>query len=351
MRQVTFGLAAPGIGRAAVLVLGLCLADVTVPVLLGGDAQVLATAIVAAAGEPTRAAGAALVLGVLTLVVAGAAAPWRAGPGAPVALGRRERTSPSIMRRGLGVGLWAVALGLVGLWTGVPLGSILSVADTGVTLEHWRALGTPATAEALENSVGLALAVAGAGTALALVAAWAVERRRTSAGRTVELLARLPLLVPGLVGGVGYLLLVTPTMAAGTLVVLVAVVACWELPVTVRAARQALADADRSLEDAAISLGAGSLSTLTRVVAPTLRPAAGWIIGHLLAAGVLAIGTVIVLVPAGRTLGALTMLALAADGATGAACAVATALLALAGGAVLLGRAIAGRRHGPTSFA
>jgi hypothetical protein len=45
------------------------------------------------------------------------------------------------------------------------------------------------------------------------------------------------------------------------------------------------------------------------------------------------------------------MLSLAAAGATGAACAVATALLALAGGAILLGRAIAGRRRGPTSFA
>jgi ABC-type Fe3+ transport system permease subunit len=221
-----------------------------------------------------------------------------------------------------------------------------------VTLEHWRTLATPAVVGALAQSLVLALGVAVAGTALALLAAWAVERQRTSAGRAVEVLARLPLLVPGVVGGLGYLLLLaSPTPVAGTLLALVAVVACWELPVTSRAARAVLAGADRSVEDAAVSLGAGARTTLARVVAPTLRPAAGWIVGHLLAAGLLAVGTVIVLAPAGRALGALTMLALAAAGATGAACAVATALLVLAGGAVLLGRAIAGRRLGLTSFA
>jgi len=129
---------------------------------------------------------------------------------------------------------------------------------------------------------------------------------------------------PGMAAGVGYLLVfATPTSAAGTLLALVAVVACWELPVTSRAARDLLSRSDRSVEDAAISLGAGDLTTFTRIVAPTLRPAAGWIFGYLLAAGVLAVGTVIVLGPAGRALGALTMLTLAAAGATGTACAVA----------------------------
>ena len=45
------------------------------------------------------------------------------------------------------------------------------------------------------------------------------------------------------------------------------------------------------------------------------------------------------------------MLALAASGAPGAACAVATVLLVLAGGAVWPGRAIAGRERIPTLLA
>ena len=169
----------------------------------------------------------------------------------------------------------------------------------------------------------------------------------------VATLARIPLAIPGIVAGVGYaLVFAEPSVGlAATLPILIALVACWELPGTARAARDALVRSDRSAEEAAISLGAGVLTTLTRVVAPALGPVAGWMAAHPFAAGVLAVGTVIVLAGAGRGLGALTMLALAAAGATGAACAVATALLGLAGGAVLLGRAIAGRQRGPTLLA
>jgi iron(III) transport system permease protein len=353
LRRVTLGLAGPGVARAAGLVLGLCLADVTAPLLLGGDARVLTTFIVrAAALDPAGAAPAAVMLMVLAFMMARATGPWRPGVDDRAILRRPERPIPPALRRLLGVAVWSVAAGFAGLWAMVPLGSLLRVGAPGVTLEHWAVVATPAAGGALRNSVLLGLGVAVAGTALAMVTAWVVERRRAGVGRAVALLARVPLAVPGVVAGVGYLLvLATPTGAAGTLLALVAVVACWELPVTSRAARDLLARTDRSVEDAAIGLGAGELTTFTRIVAPTLRPAAGWIFGYLLAAGVLAVGTVIVLSPAGRALGALTMLTLAAAGATGAACAVATALLALAGGAALLGRAIAGRQRGPMSFA
>lgn len=353
LRRVTLGLAGPGAARAAVLVLGLCLADVTAPLLLGGDARVLTTFIVGAAAlDPAGAAPAAVTLMVLAFVMARATGSWRPGVDDRVVLRHPERPFPPALRRLLGVAVWSVTAGFAGFWAMIPLGSLLRVGTSGVTLEHWAVVATPAAGVALRNSVLLGLGVAVAGTALALVTARVVERQRARVGRTVALLVRLPLAVPGVVAGVGYLLVfATPTGAAGTLLALVAVVACWELPVTSRAARDLLARTDRSVEDAAISLGAGDLTTFTRIVAPTLRPAAGWIFGYLLAAGVLAVGTVIVLSPAGRPLGALTMLTLAAAGATGTACAVATVLLALAGGAALLGRAVAGRQRGPMSLA
>jgi iron(III) transport system permease protein len=108
---------------------------------------------------------------------------------------------------------------------------------------------------------------------------------------------------------------------------------------------------DRSLEEVAGSLGASSATTLTRVVAPALRPVAGRLAAHLFAAAVLAVGTVIALTGVGPGPGAITMLTLATAGATGAACAVAVVLLALAGGALLLERAIDARRRGPTMLA
>jgi len=133
-----------------------------------------------------------------------------------------------------------------------------------------------------------------------------------------------------------------PGLLGAALLVLIPIVACWELPGTSRVARAALVRLDPSVGDAAVSLGAAGVTTLTRIVAPALRGVAGRIFVDLFAGGVLAVGTVIILAGSGLGLGAITMLTLAGTGAIGAACAIATALLALAGAALLLGRAIAG---------
>jgi sulfate/thiosulfate transport system permease protein len=128
-------------------------------------------------------------------------------------------------------------------------------------------------------------------------------------------------------------------------------VAAWELPVTLRVAGNVLARADRATEQAAVSLGAGRLTTLRRIVLPGLSPAGAWIFGHCFAAGIVAVGTVVVLAGLGLELGVVHMLAAASAGAVGAACAIATVLLAIAGGAALLGRAVAGRDSVPTLLA
>jgi ABC-type Fe3+ transport system permease subunit len=160
----------------------------------------------------------------------------------------------------------------------------------------------------------------------------------------------VPVAVPGVVAGVGCLLALggAPAAIPGVLL-LAAVVVGWELPAPLGLARAGLAGSDRSPEEAAASLGADRLTALRRIVAPALRPLAGRILGHAFAAGVLALGTVVVL--AGAGLGSTRMLALAVAGAPGAACAVATVLLALAGGALLLGRALAGRERDSTPLA
>jgi iron(III) transport system permease protein len=354
LRRVTVPLAGREVRRAALLVLGLCLTDVVTPLLLGGDLPVLATAIIAVM-PVDRGAGAATAL--LLAVLAGAVAllaarAWqstgvvaRSLPSLP----RLERSTPTIRRRALGAAAWAVAVVLVVLWAVVPLGSILRGGR--LSLESWGALTAPAVTGALGNGVLFALCVAVIGTALALVTAWSLERGGPFPWRVLESLIRAPLVVPGIVAGVGYALVFGDALGAVVLPILIAVVACWELPVASRAVREVLVRNDRSVEDAAVSLGASRTTTLARLVAPALRPVVGWLFGSLFAAALLAIGPVVAVAGAGRYAAALAMLTLAAAGATGAACAVATVLLALAGGAVLLGRAIAGRQRGPMSFA
>jgi iron(III) transport system permease protein len=355
LRRITLGIARPGIRRAGFVVLGLCLADVATPLLLGGEARLLATEIVAtAAVDVPAAAGGALLL-VALAGLAAAAGVARSGDGGPVslpvALPRLASPSPPALRWGLGLAVWLVAAALGGLWAGVPLGSVVAPAGGGVSLEHWAVLATPTAARALGRSVQLAVAVCALATALGLGCAWLVERRRTAVRRAVEILLRVPVVVPGVAAGLGYALAFDPAPGGATFLCLVAIVACWTLPSATWAARAALARADRSAVDAARALGAGGPTVLTRIVVPTLRPVGGWIVGHGLAAGALAVGAVIVLAGPARDFGTLTTLTLAVAGAPGAACAVATALLALAGGARWLGRAIGGPHHAPTFLA
>jgi iron(III) transport system permease protein len=353
LRRVTLGVAGPRVRAAAFVVLGLCLADVATPLLVGGDTVVLASAVVAAAsGGADVATGAALALAALAAVAAVFGATWRhAGLAAPgwLSLPRLDRPAPAVARWSFGAAVWLAGLTLATSWAIVPLGSLLRVADGAwaLSLEHWARLTTPAGAWPLWNSLMLALGAGLAGTTLALAAAGVEARGRAPLRRGVDALTRLPVAVPGVVASVGYVLAFgVPTLAvAGTWLLLVAVVACWALPVTLGVARAVLARTDPGLEDAAISLGAGRLTTLRRIVLPVLRPAAGWIFGYSFTRAMLAVGTVVVLAGAGPPLGATAILALAVSGAPGAACAVATVLLALAGGAMLLGRALAGREH------
>jgi len=268
---------------------------------------------------------------------------------APLALGSVRPTGqrpPAAVRVILSTLAWLVVVTLLSLWSVVPLAAL--VAARGGSLSHGAGLlggGAP-----LVNTLLLGLGVAFMGTGLALAVASIAERRRGAVAGAVTALARGPVAIPGVVGGVGYLLAFGAPQ--GDLVLVALLVAVWELPLMLRVAGNVLARSDRSTEQAALTLGAGPVTMLRRVVLPGLRPAVVWLLCHGFAAGVAAVGTVVIIAErVGLELGVLRMLHSASTGAVGAACAVATVLLALAGGATLLGRAVAGRESIPTLLA
>lgn len=339
-RRVTLALAGPRLLRAGFVLLGICVADVASPLLLGGDHLVLSTAVIAEA-EAGRAAPLALRLAALTGAIAIVGAVWReagfAGIGAP-ALPRLDRPRRRMVRWVTGAIAWGVAACLV-----APVAVVVAASVPSWT-ELARAGG------ALGASLLLGLGAAAAGTGLAVATARIVERRLGAARRIALLLARVPAIVPGLVAAVGYATLVGAgvTPGVGALATAIAIVAVWELPVTVRAARAALVPGDRSLEEAAGSLGASAFTTMVRIVVPGLSAVAWRIAAHLFGAGVLAVGAVVALTGLRPGPGTVAMLGLATAGATGAACAIAVALLAIAGAALVLGRAVGARGLDPT---
>jgi sulfate transport system permease protein len=241
---------------------------------------------------------------------------------------------------------WALVVVLPALWVTVPIASLLG--DGPLSFRHWARLFGP-SARPLIDSVALGVATAVVGALLAFAVAWVVERRRGSMA-AAAMLARAPVAVAGVVGAVGYL--AAFGSPAGDLTLVALLVAAWQLPLLTRVAGEVLAGSDRAREQAALSLGADRLTTWRRVLLPALNPAAVWMVAHGFAAGITAVGTVVVAAGQGRLPLAVThMLASASTGSVGAACAVATVLLALAGGATLLGRAVAGRETIPTLLA
>jgi iron(III) transport system permease protein len=343
LRRVTLALARPGLVIAGLVVLGLCLSDVTAPLLLGNlQRPVLGARIVLGVHWlPTAAAG-AVALSAMTIAVAIAGRTWH-HVFAPL---RFDTTTPSgvqptrAARVVLSTVAWVIAAVFVAMWIVVPLAGLLAVSRGFVT----------GVRGPLLNTLGLGLGVALVGTVLALAVAWIAERRRGATTRAVMVLTRLPVAIPGVVGGVGYVLAFG--IPQRDLVLATVLVAVWELPLMLRVAGNVLARSDRATEYAALTLGADALTTLRRVVLPALRPAAAWILCHGFAAGVATVGPVIVIAQIGNlNLAVIHMLASASTGSVGAACAVATVLLALAGGAMLLGRAAAGRESIPTLLA
>jgi len=106
--------------------------------------------------------------------------------------------------------------------------------------------------------------------------AWLVLRTKLPGRKLLDLAAMSALAVPGLVLGIGILrtyfgvTLPDGTSLATSGIMLAIVYAVRRLPYALRAATAALQQVHRSLEEAAENLGAGKVTTLTRIVVPLM---------------------------------------------------------------------------------
>jgi len=204
---------------------------------------------------------------------------------------RRLRPLPGVLVAGLLAAIVGVAalpnvsvllLALSRDWYG-------TVLPAGLTLDHVRAA---LSNDVVVPSIGNSLRYVTLSTAFDLVVgttiAYLVTRTRSRAARALDIAAMLPLAIPGLAMAFGYLAISREGRPLAFLnplrdptALLVIAYAMRRLPFVVRSAAAGLAQISSALEEAAASLGAGALSTFTRVTLPLLAP-------HLLAGGVFA---------------------------------------------------------------
>jgi spermidine/putrescine transport system permease protein len=146
----------------------------------------------------------------------------------------------------------------------------------GFTLGWYRdLLATPAIGAALTNSLVIALAAATAATLAATTIGYLDVFPRPRLSGTVSALARLPILIPGVIVGIALLILVNliglgPSRPA---IVMGHVLVC--LPAAVTVIRARFAAIPRSIAEAASDLGANDLIVFRRAVLPLAWPAIG----------------------------------------------------------------------------
>jgi iron(III) transport system permease protein len=307
LRAVVLPLVRPQIAAAALLTFMTALGSFSAPYIFGGGFRVMPTQILAtklngnlglAMVETTALAVLALAALALLRRTQGSAGiaimAKGAAPGVRALRSPLARTGAAALGWGLAVLLLLphATLLLVSL---VPLGTwTTQLFPPAYSLENYAALARePERLRPLVNSLWMAGVATVGALALAVWAGRAVAQRRVRLARLTETLVHLPWAVPGTVLAIA--LATTFSIRApwagrwllvGTALILPLAYLIRNLPVTAGTVLPGFRQLDPSLDEAAASLGAGRLRTLTRVTFPLLRPA-------LLAGGALAFATAV----------------------------------------------------------
>jgi putative spermidine/putrescine transport system permease protein len=165
-------------------------------------------------------------------------------------------------------------------WLAFFRDEIPSFPPAGYSLRwFWAVAGDDRFVAGFLLSLEVALIATGIGLCLGLPAAYCLARMRFRGDELASSLLLLPLVVPGIVLGIALYVahveveLATGLPILGSLAGLIGGHVLIVIPWTVRLVVAGLAGLDRSVEEAAQSLGADPLTTFRRVTLPAIRPA------------------------------------------------------------------------------
>jgi len=153
------------------------------------------------------------------------------------------------------------------------LGSLFDVKAYSL-LHFERLFANPLMQRSVWNTLEVGCITAVIGGALAFAVAYAVHRTKMPARRTIDLIATLPVAIPGLVIGVAYLWawIGLPGGLYGTIWILALAFVARFVPDTVKSLTTSLLQIHRDLEEASWVCGRGRLATIARIVVPLARP-------------------------------------------------------------------------------
>ncbi|MEO8715301.1 MAG: iron ABC transporter permease [Acetobacteraceae bacterium] len=364
--NVTLPLVAPALLSAALLVFVLLIELFSIPAVLAepGNIHVLSVRIWELVGFSPPKVNEASAFGVLLLLITVALVLAQhhvlARRGYVTVTGKGSRAEPIALGRwrwplailgfaylGVAVVLPFLALLLIALRRNLFFTTLRALANpTQYTIAQFAtAFGDPVVRQALANSLLVAVATVGLGGILYFAVAYTVHRTEARGRRALDIVAVMPVAIPGLIIGLGYLWswITLPIGLYGTLWIIILAYISQFSPQGVRAIAGSLVQIHPELEESSRLSGAGAFTTILRIVVPLARPGIASAMVLLLVLSFREFATALFLYTSGTQVFSLAMFDLWERGSTSLVAVMALVQAGLLFVIVLAGQVLSGR--------
>ena len=293
-RLVSLPLMRPGLANAFLLGFIESLADFGNPLVLGSGYNVLSTdiyfAIVGAVADPAKAAILAVALLTLTLTAFMAQRIWLGKKSYATITGKADSGQNASLNPVLKWACYCTALPwaafTVVVYSMIIFGSFVKLwgINHSFTFEHYiRAFGIDVSTgrfsgvawDSYFTTLTISSIAAPLTALVGLSTAYLLVRQKFWFKDAFEFSTMLSFAIPGTVIGVSYIMAFNfpPIELTGTSIILIIVFVFRNMPVGVRGGIAAMSQLDKSLDEASITLGADSFTTVRRVILPLMGPA------------------------------------------------------------------------------
>ena len=351
---VTLPLMLPGLGNAFLVTFIESVADFANPMMIGGSYDTLATTIylriTGGSYDTTGAAAMAVVLLCITLVLFLIQKYYLEAKTAATLTGKASRARAPISDRSVRIPLTVICSALsafvILMYIAIPFGALFKLwgRDYSLSLKWFQQLFRDDGFKAFGDSLLLSLIASPITALLSMIISYLVVKKKFRGKAFIEFVSMLAMAVPGTVLGVGYIrgfaggVFRTGFLQGiyGTGLILVIVFVVRSLPVGTRSGISALRQIDKSIEESAYDLGAGSAKVFTSVTLPLIKDSFLSGLVTTFVRSITAISAVILLVTPRYLLITCRINEFAEKGAYGVACAYATILIVIVYAAIVL---------------
>jgi iron(III) transport system permease protein len=352
-RTVTLPLSRPGLLSATLMTAIYVLEDFGNPALIGGQFTVLPTqayGLISGFGDFSGASAVSTILLVLALILYVARLRLEGNRSYVTITGRTGSIPRPPVPRAVSAACFIACLllsGVILLVYSVLVVSALTVAfpsNLTFTTQHFDYLG--AHSLSLRNTLVFGGSAAILCASFAVLLGYLVQRRDWPGKRAIDFLAILPAAVPGIFFGIGYAVAFNQRwldwLDRGALITISMIF--WNIPVGYQAAIAGLQQIDRSIDEAATSLGASSLRSFRDILFPMLDSAFLTGVVTAFVRAVTTLSVVIFLFTPGTTVATITIFQLVTDFNWGGATAFTVSVIGMAVVVLTVVWAISGRR-------